>query len=72
MPGQAKKLLAHVLRASGHLVAGKSMITVRPARAANTSERDTIAALLSHCNRPKLLLPGDLEQRAAPVSSPNA
>jgi len=63
LPREAKKLLANVLQAPGHVVAGKSVITVRLAPAANTSERDAVATLLAHCNRLKLTLPGDLENR---------
>lgn len=63
LPTEAKKLLANVLRAPGHVVAGKSAITVRLAPAANRSERDAIASLLAHCNRMKLTLPGDAARR---------
>ena len=59
LPGEAKKLLANVLRAPGHVVAGKSVITVRLAPAANRRERDAVALLLARCNRQKLTLPGD-------------
>jgi hypothetical protein len=63
LPTEAKKLLANVLRAPGHVVVGKSVITVRLAPAANRSERDAIAQLLARCNRMKLTLPGDLAGR---------
>jgi len=63
LPGEAKKLLANVLRAPGHVVAGKSAITVRIAPAANRSEREAITAFLARCNRLKLTLPGDPAQR---------
>jgi hypothetical protein len=63
LPAEAKKLLANVLRAPGHVVAGKSVITVRIAPAANRSERDAILALFARCNRQKLTLPGDPAKR---------
>jgi hypothetical protein len=64
LPTEAKKLLANVLRAPGHVVAGKSVITVRLAPAANRRERDAVALLLARCNRQKLTLPGDPMRRA--------
>jgi hypothetical protein len=63
LPREAKKLLANVLRAPGHVVAGKSVITVRLSPAANRSERLAIAGLFAHCNRMKLTLPGDAARR---------
>lgn len=63
LPNEAKKLLANVLRAPGHVVAGKSVITVRLAPAANRSERDAIESLLARCNRQKLTLPDDPARR---------
>jgi hypothetical protein len=63
LPAEAKKLLANVLRAPGHIVAGRSVITVRIAPAANRSEREAIAALFARCNRQKLTLPGDHANR---------
>ncbi len=71
LPGEAKKLLANVLRAPGHVVAGKSVITVRIAPAANRSEREAISGLLAHCNRLKLTLPGDLAMRPLRFQSQN-
>lgn len=71
LSGEAKKLLANVLRAPGHVVAGKSVITVRLAPAANRNERDAIAALLARCNRQKLTLPGDRERRPIRFQSQN-
>jgi hypothetical protein len=72
LPGEAKKLLANVLRAPGHVVAGKSVITVRLAPAANRSEREAIALLLARCNRQKLTLPGDATKRPLRFQSQNA
>jgi hypothetical protein len=63
LPAEAKKLLANVLRAPGHVVAGNSVITVRIAPAANRSEREAIVALFASCNRQKLTLPGDPTRR---------
>ena len=63
LPREAKKLLANVLRAPGHVVAGKSVITVRLSPAANGSEHDAIIRLLAHCNRLHLTLPGDAARR---------
>ena len=63
LPGEAKKLLANVLQSPGHVVAGKSVITIRLAPAANRSEREAIATLLARCNRQKLTLPGDAQAR---------
>ena len=63
LPKEAKKLLANVLRVPGHIVAGTSVITVRLSPAVNRSERHAIAALLAHCNRMKLTLPGDPARR---------
>ena len=63
LPKEAKKLLANVFRAPGHVVAGKSVITVRLSPAANRSERHAIAGLLAQCNRLKLTLPGDAAGR---------
>jgi hypothetical protein len=63
LPNEAKKLLANLLRAPGHVVAGKSVITVRLAPAANRSEREAIGSLLARCNRQKLTLPGDPARR---------
>ncbi len=63
LPNEAKKLLANLLRAPGHVVAGKTVITVRFAPAANRSEHDAIASLLARCNRQKLTLPGDPARR---------
>jgi hypothetical protein len=63
LPNQAKKLLANVLRAPGHVVAGKSVIAVHLAPPANRSERDAIATFLARCNRMKLTLPGDAARR---------
>ena len=71
LPGEAKKLLANVLRAPGHVVSGKSVITVRLAPAANRSEREAISALLARCNRLKLTLPGDLAKRPLRFQSQN-
>jgi hypothetical protein len=72
LPREAKKLLANVLQAPGHLIAGKSAITVRLAPAANTSEQEAVAALLAHCNRMKLTLPGDAEGRPLRFQAQNA
>ena len=72
LPTEAKKLLANVLRAPGHVIAGKSVITVRLAPAANRSERDAITALLARCNRQKLTLPGDPARRPLRFQSQNA
>jgi hypothetical protein len=72
LPAEAKKLLANVLRAPGHIVAGKSVITVRLAPAANRSEREAIALLLARCNRQKLTLPGDPARRPLRFQSQNA
>jgi uncharacterized protein (UPF0335 family) len=66
LPKEAKKLLANVFRAPGHVVAGKSVITVRRSPAANRSERDAIVSLLAHCTRLKLTLPGDVARRPIP------
>jgi hypothetical protein len=63
LPAEAKKLLANVLKAPGHVVVGKSVITLRLAPSANRSERDAIATLLALCNRQKLTLPGDSAMR---------
>lgn len=71
LPTEAKKLLANVLRAPGHVIAGKSVITVRLAPAANRSERDAITALLARCNRMKLTLPGDPARRPLRFQSQN-
>jgi hypothetical protein len=71
VPTEAKKLLANVLCAPGHIVAGKSVITVRLAPAANRSERDAIALLLARCNRMKLTLPGDPAKRPLRFQSQN-
>jgi len=71
LPAEAKKLLANVLRAPGHVVAGQSLITVRLAPAANRSERDAIALLLARCNRQKLTLPGDPTKRPIRFQSQN-
>ena len=71
LPAEAKKLLANVLRAPGHVVAGQAMITVRLAPAANRSEREAIARLLARCNRQKLTLPGDSERRPLRFQSQN-
>jgi hypothetical protein len=72
LPAEAKKLLANVLRAPGHVVAGQSVITVRLAPAANRSEREAIALLLARCNRQKLTLPGDATKRPLRFQSQNA
>jgi hypothetical protein len=71
LPAEAKKLLANVLRAPGHVVAGKSVITVRLAPAANRNEREAIAVLLERCNRQKLTLPGDPMARPIRFQSQN-
>ena len=71
LPTEAKKLLANVLRAPGNVVAGKSIITVRLAPAANRSERDAIVSLLARCNRMKLTLPGDSARRPLRFQSQN-
>ena len=63
LPREAKKVLANLFKAPGHVVAGKSVISVRLDPAANSTERDAISALLAHCNRLKLTLPGDAAQR---------
>ena len=63
LPREAKKLLANVLRAPGHVIAGKSVITVRLSPAGNGSERDAITHLLARCNQLKLTLPGDAARR---------
>jgi hypothetical protein len=63
LPNEAKKLLANLLRAPGHVVAGKTVITVRLAPAANRSEHEAIASLLARSNRQKLTLPGDPARR---------
>jgi hypothetical protein len=63
LPAQAKKVLANIFQAPGHVVVGQSVITVRLAPAANRTERDAIANLFAHCNRLKLTLPGDLAMR---------
>jgi hypothetical protein len=63
LPTEAKKVLANLFQAPGHVVVGKSVITVRLAPAANRSERDAMASLLAHCNRQSLTLPGDLAMR---------
>jgi hypothetical protein len=72
LPREAKKLLANVLQAPGHVIAGKSAITVRLAPAANTSEQEAVTALLAHCNRLKLTLPGDDEGRPLRFQAQNA
>ena len=72
LPGEAKKLLANVLQAPGHVVAGKSVITVRLAPAANRKEREAITTLLAHCNRQKLTLPGDPSMRALRFQAQNS
>jgi hypothetical protein len=72
LPNEAKKLLANLLRAPGHVVAGKSVITVRLAPAANGSERDAIESLLARCNRQKLTLPGDPARRTLRLQSQSA
>jgi hypothetical protein len=71
LPAEAKKLLANVLRAPGHVVAGQSVITVRLAPAANRTEREAIALLLARCNRQKLTLPGDPARRPLRFQSQN-
>ena len=71
LPAEAKKVLANVLRAPGHVVAGKSVITVRLAPAANRNEREAIALLLARCNRQKLTLPGDPASRPIRFQSQN-
>ena len=71
LPAEAKKLLANVLRAPGHVVAGKSVITVRIAPAANRNERHAISALFNQCNRQKLTLPGDPTGRPLRFQSQN-
>lgn len=70
-PTEAKKLLANVLRAPGHVVVGESVVTVRLAPAANRSERDAITSLLARCNRLKLTLPGDPTRRPIRFQSQN-
>ena len=72
LPGEAKKLLANVLQAPGHIVAGKSVITVRLAPAANRKEREAIITLLAHCNRQNLTLPGDASQRPIRFQAQNS
>ena len=72
LPTEAKKVLANIFQAPGHVVVGKSVITVRLAPAANRSERDAIATLLAHCNRQKLTLPGDLGMRPLRFQAQNA
>jgi len=71
LPAEAKKLLANVLHAPGHVIVGQSVITVRLAPAANRSERDAIALLLARCNRQKLTLPGDASRRPLRLQSQN-
>ena len=71
LPAEAKKLLANVFRAPGHVVAGKSAVIVRIAPAANRSERDAIVALFARCNRMKLTLPGDPANRPLRFQSQN-
>ncbi|MGZ5039060.1 MAG: hypothetical protein ACXWAW_19755 [Usitatibacter sp.] len=63
IPTEAKKLLANVLHAPGHVVVGQSVITVRLAPAANRSEREAIVSFLARCNRMNLTLPGDPARR---------
>jgi hypothetical protein len=63
LPAEAKKVLANVFQAPGHVVVGKTVITVRLAPAANRSERVAITSLLALCNRQKLTLPGDSAMR---------
>ncbi len=59
LPNEAKKLLANLLRAPGHVVAGKTVITVRLAPAANRSEHDAIAVATRPLQSPEILtLPG--------------
>ena len=72
LPGEAKKLLANVLQAPGHVVAGHSVINVRLAPAANRKEREAIDTLLAHCNRQKLTLPGDASMRPIRFQAQNS
>jgi hypothetical protein len=71
IPTEAKKLLANVLRAPGHVVVGQSVITVRLAPAANRSEREAILSFLARCNRMNLSLPGDPARRRLRFQSQN-
>ena len=71
IPTEAKKLLANVLHAPGHIVVGQSLITVRLAPAANRSERNAIISFLARCNRMNLTLPGDPARRRLRFQSQN-
>ena len=72
VPAEAKKLLANVLAAPGHVTVTTWSIKVHVAPAAVTSERIAIRRLLDNCNRKKLTLPGDPRGRPLPIQLQNA
>jgi hypothetical protein len=60
LPNEAKKLLANLFRAPGHVVAGKSVITLRLAPAANRSSLQS----------PETHAPGRPAEKGPPLSIP--
>jgi hypothetical protein len=58
-PREAKKLLANLLAAPGHVTLSDSVIRVTLLCAANASERKSIDAFLRHVTAQGLTLPGD-------------
>jgi hypothetical protein len=58
-PREAKKLLANLLAAPGHVTVSDSSIRVTLLCAANASERKSIDAFLRHVTAQRLTLPGD-------------
>ena len=62
-PREAKKLLANLLAAPGHVTVSDSAIRVTLLCAANAAERKSIDAFLRHVTAQRLTLPGDLAAR---------
>jgi hypothetical protein len=62
-PREAKKLLANLLAAPGHVTVSNYEIRVTLLCAANASERKSIDAFLRHVTTQRLTLPGDVAAR---------
>lgn len=62
-PREAKKAVANLFRAPGHVRLGKDTWRIRLMPAARDDERRAVAALLRAVNRQKLALPGDTTRR---------
>ena len=62
-PREARKVVANLFRAPGHVRLGKDSWRIRLMPAATADERRAMAALLRDRNRQKLVLPGDPTRR---------